>query len=108
MAAIIVLHSSARITGFHLISLLEMTRYSLCADPHDRIYALLSLLTKKERQLWAIVPDCAKSTRSLFHDLCCIFQNTKVHVQRHGRSLGEMEEWLYDILVLDDPVQSHA
>jgi hypothetical protein len=107
MAAMIVVHVFAHVTRFHLVSLLEMTRYSICADPRDRIYALLSLLTKKERRQWAIIPDYAKSTQTLCQELFRVLQDTEVLVQRHGRTLGDVKEWLRDTLFLEEgPVEN--
>ena len=54
-----------------LPGLIEVTKLSLCSDPRDKIYALLSLLTPGERDL-GIQPNYAKSVTEVYqHALMC-------------------------------------
>ena len=47
--------------------LIEFTKRSLCSDPRDRIYAILSLLTPGERD-YGIRPDYNKSVTAVYED----------------------------------------
>jgi len=81
--------------------LLTLSLYSLCVDPRDRIYALLSLISPRERELWGITPDYAASTQDLFEHLCSVFQNTDLDVKRWAWTLETWKERLRRILLLD-------
>jgi hypothetical protein len=90
---------------FPLIWLLTMTSESLCVDPRDRIYAVLSLLSPRERALWAITPDYAGTTQELFEHLCSVFENPALQVERWKWTLERWEKHLRRVLLLDNPIE---
>ena len=83
-----------------LTSLLSMTEQTVCVDPRDRIYALLSLLSKRERDIWAITPDYAKSAQTLFEDLCNVLRGRTLDIVKHRSDVWFVEQRLRDILLL--------
>lgn len=57
--------SQPQYTG--ILDLIKQTEYAKCADPRDRIYALLSMRNRFEKDL-VIIPDYSKSFSSILHD----------------------------------------
>ena len=91
----------SNVITFSLAWLLNLSAYSLCVDPRDRIYALLSLLSRRERELWGIKPDYTASTQDLFEHLCSVFQNTDLGIERWVWNSKLWKTWLRRILLLD-------
>lgn len=48
-------------------SIIRLTRDTQCSDPRDRLYALFSLLTPRQKIL-AIEPDYSKSPSKIYQD----------------------------------------
>ena len=81
--------------------LVNVSSESACVDPRDRVYALLSLMSPRERGLWAITPDYTASTQDLFEHLCSVFQNTDLDVERWVWNLERWRAWLRRTFLLD-------
>lgn len=92
--------STSRKRLSRLTSLLSMTEQTVCVDPRDRIYALLSLLSKREREIWAITPDYEKSAQTLFEDLCNVLRSRTLDIVKHRSDVWFVEQRLRDILLL--------
>ncbi|KAI4962058.1 hypothetical protein J4E86_001090 [Alternaria arbusti] len=98
--------SRSGVTDFSLEWLMDVSSESACVDPRDRIYALLSLMSPQEQELWDITPDYAASNQDLFEHLCSVFQcsvlqDTDEDVQRKVRRQEQWKEELRYILLLD-------
>ncbi|TVY82093.1 Heterokaryon incompatibility protein 6 OR allele [Lachnellula suecica] len=60
--------------------LIEITKFSLCSDPRDRLYALFSLLKDEEKEL-AIVPNYSKTPAETFRDFTRHYIQCKKELQ---------------------------
>jgi hypothetical protein len=61
---------------------------TLCADARDRVYALLSLLSRKEREMLALTPDYTKSALDIFIHVVRFFRRIE---DTYTRDIGS--EW---------------
>jgi hypothetical protein len=52
--------------------LIRMTKYCKCSDPRDRVYGLLSMLQKTEREI-GIKPDYSLTTGQVYQDMVLRF-----------------------------------
>ena len=101
-ALAIIIHGAAYgVKRYTLCWLLNLSSDSACLDPRDRIYALLSLMSPRERDLWDITPDYAASTQDLFEHLCSVFRDTDKDVGRWVWTFEQWKERLRRILLLD-------
>jgi len=101
-ALTIIMHGAAeKVEHYTLGWLLNLSSNSACLDPRDRIYALLSLMSPRERELWDITPDYSASTQDLFEHLCSVFQDSDKDVGRWVWNLEQWKERLRHILLLD-------
>lgn len=65
----LLLYDLCKFSGSYIfVELLDFTKSSLCSDPSDRIFALLSLLPEWEGNL-KIVPDYTKATLQVYHEI---------------------------------------
>jgi hypothetical protein len=85
------LHSGDEKNNF--ISLLLLSSTSGCAQPKDRIYAVLPLMDVEERAKLDIYPDYSSSTEELFHE---VVNKTIVH----GNYVTEETRGLHVCLLL--------
>ncbi|KAF8864312.1 hypothetical protein BDZ45DRAFT_34306 [Acephala macrosclerotiorum] len=69
-----------------LHELLENTKYSLCSDARDKIFALLSLLHGQEQNI-KIEPDYSKPLSRIYQD----FVQNYIEKQKHLRMLSAIE-----------------
>src|ERR1700712_721617 len=51
------------------LSLITRTSYTLCSDPRDRVFALISMLKDEERH-HSMLPDYYKTTSEVYQDIC--------------------------------------
>ncbi|KAF8860397.1 HET-domain-containing protein [Acephala macrosclerotiorum] len=93
-----------------LYRLLELTKHSLCSNPRDRVYAILSLAHHSD--LTGIVPDYSKATEAVYKDL--VLKNMKKTRQlrlltfceiRHSPSDLRLPSWVPDLSIPRKPSQ---
>ena len=92
--------------GSSLAAKLGITVILQCADPRDRVYALISVLSTQEREAWGIEPDYAKSAQDLCDEMHRKFEDHSFPICRYAMGDNVNENFLKvlrDILWLDKP-----
>lgn len=79
--------------GLSLDKLIENTKYSLCSDSRDRIFALFSLLSAYDRGL-TIEPDYSKPPTQVFMEFTMHYIRGRKHLKLLSTVESREENWI--------------